>query len=96
MIRPTGGPAVPLAGDREARLRETAQQLEGVFVAQLYQAMRETIPDDGLMSGGSGEEMFTGLMDQQMATQTPAQWGGHGLTDALVRQLRGQLGGGQS
>ncbi|MDX2185039.1 MAG: rod-binding protein [Gemmatimonadaceae bacterium] len=96
MIQPTSGPAVPPLNDRDAKLRETAQQLEGVFVAQLYQAMRDTIPDDGLMSGGSGEEMFTGLMDQQMATATPAQWGGHGLTDALVRQLRAQLGGGGS
>jgi flagellar protein FlgJ len=75
--------------DREAKLRETAVQLEGMFVAQLYQAMRTTIPDDGLIAGGSGEAMFTGLMDEHLAAETPKGWGGHGLAEALVRQLRG-------
>lgn len=90
-IRPAAGapqpPAAPL--DRDAKLRDTAVQLEGMFVTQLYQAMRTTIPDDGLIAGGSGEAMFTGLMDEHLAAETPRGWGGHGLAEALVRQLRG-------
>lgn len=89
------GPRDPAVGEaaaraqRDARLRETAQQLEGVFVAQLYQAMRATVPEDGLFSGGSGEAMFTGLMDEHIAQRTPESWQGRGLAEALVRQLRG-------
>lgn len=89
-IRPAGPGTAPIAiNDREARLRETAIQLEGMFVTQLYQAMRTTVPDDGLIAGGSGEAMFTSLMDEHLAAETPKGWNGHGLAEALVRQLRG-------
>jgi flagellar protein FlgJ len=35
--------------------------------------------------------MFTGLLDQRLAAQTPARWE-HGLAEALYRQLRGAAG----
>jgi flagellar protein FlgJ len=76
---------------QERSLRESARQLEGVFVQQLYKAMRETVPQgDGIVSGGAGEDMFTGLMDQHLAAETPSHWGG-ALSEALYRQLRGRL-----
>lgn len=72
------------------KLRETAGQLEGLFVQQLFKAMRETVPTgDGIVSGGAGEDMFTGLMDQHLAADTPNQWGS-GIAEALYRQMRGQ------
>ena len=82
--------APPAARDDVARLRETAKQLEGVFVAQLFKAMRETVPEDGLTHGGAGEEMFTGLLDERFSTQAPLQWR-HGIGDALVKQLAPQI-----
>lgn len=85
-----GAAAGPTTG-QEQRLRKTAQQLESVFVEQLYKAMRATVPqDEGVVSGGNAEEMFTGLMDQHLAADTPTQWD-HGLADAIYRQLRGRL-----
>jgi peptidoglycan hydrolase FlgJ len=75
----------------EARLRDAVTQLEGVFVEQLFKAMRATVPDDGLTNGGAGEEMFTSLMDQHLASSVPERWD-RGLTDALTRQLQGRLG----
>ena len=88
-IRPAASGPAATPPDRHAKLRETAVQLEGMFVTQLYQAMRTTIPEDGLIAGGSGEAMFTGLMDEHLAAETPKSWNGHGLAEALVRQLRG-------
>ena len=88
---------IPLAEARvEARndtaaMEKVANQLQSVFAEQLYKAMRATVPQgEGAFDGGSGEEMFTGLMDQHLAADTPTQWG-RGLTDAIVRQLRGSL-----
>jgi flagellar protein FlgJ len=79
------------AANDEARLKKTAKQLEGVFVEQLYKAMRETVPQgEGAVEGGTGEDMFTGLMDQKLAAETPTQWA-HGLADAAYRQLRKAL-----
>ena len=50
-----------------ARLKRSAQQFEGVFYTQLFQAMRETVPEGGLVESGPGQEMFQGLLDQHMA-----------------------------
>ncbi len=77
----------------EARLRDAVTQLEGVFVEQLFKAMRATVPEDGVTSGGAGEEMFTSLMDQHLAASVPASWD-RGLTEALTRQLHGRVGDG--
>lgn len=68
------------------RLRRTATQLEGVFVEQLFKAMRETIPPDGVLHSG-GEEMFTSLFDQELAGRAPEQWQ-DGLGQAIMRALR--------
>jgi flagellar protein FlgJ len=67
------------------RLRQTASRLEGVFVEQLFKAMRETVPQDGAVDGG-GEEIFTSLFDQELAGRAPAQWQS-GLGRAIVRAL---------
>ena len=85
-----GAAAAPPQSEAE-RLRGVARDMEGVFVEQLFKAMRETVPEGGLMDGGSGEAMFTGMLDQHLAAETPARWE-HGLAEALYRQLRGRGG----
>ncbi len=75
---------------REDRLRKVVGQLEGVFVEQLFKAMRETVPADGIVNGGPGEAMFTGMLDQHMAAAVPGQWN-HGIGESLYRQLFQQL-----
>jgi peptidoglycan hydrolase FlgJ len=80
----------PLTED--ARLRQSSRDLEGAFVEQLFKAMRETVPENTLFSGGAGEEMFTSMMDSHLASQVPDGWN-DGLGEALYRQLRAALGG---
>lgn len=74
----------------EARLRQAARDLEGVFLAELVKAMRESIPEDGLTGGGMGEEIFTSLLDQHLAPQVGEGWT-RGIADSLYRQLRGHV-----
>lgn len=81
---------VPGVDERDARLREVVGQLQGVFVEQLFKAMRETVPTDGITNGGAGEQMFAGMLDQHLANAVPSQWD-HGLGDSLLRQLRPKL-----
>ena len=87
VVTPTAAtPTVPAKPD--AKLKKAVGDLEGVFVQQLFKAMRETVPQgDGIVSGGSGEDIFTSLMDQHLAAETPHQWHG-GIGEALYRQLR--------
>lgn len=78
----------PSAAPRDAKLQQAVTQLEGVFVQQLYKAMRESVPQqEGIVTGGAGEDMFTALMDQHLAAETPKQWE-RGIAQALYRQLR--------
>ena len=77
----------PALSAEQARLRQAAQQLEGVFVEQLFKAMRATVPSEGTMDAGAGEERFSALLDEHLAAQTPHQWR-RGLGEALYRQLR--------
>ncbi|MEP7381246.1 MAG: rod-binding protein [Gemmatimonadota bacterium] len=76
--------------DRDQRLKKVVGQLQGVFVEQLFKAMRETVPTDGVTDGGPGEAMFSGMMDQHLADALPGQWE-HGIGESLYRQLRPQL-----
>lgn len=74
------------------RLKKTALQLEGLFVQRLFAAMRDTVPDDGLMSQSSAESTFTQLLDEKFSEQVPKQWNGeHSLAQALYRQLNQRL-----
>lgn len=83
------GPASP---SPEARLKKTAQQLEGLFVQRLFAAMRDTVPDDGLLAQSSAEGTFTSLLDEKLAERVPEQWSGdHSLAQALYHQLRQRL-----
>jgi flagellar protein FlgJ len=82
----------PVVQDAETRLRKSALQLEGLFVQRLFAAMRETIPDDGLLTQSNAESTFTDMLDERLAEQVPAQWSGsHSLAEALYHQLRQRL-----
>lgn len=81
-------PAAAALAAKDAKLRKAAQQMEGAFVQQMYKTMRETVPTDGPFNGGAGEDMFTGLLDQHVASDTPMQWHKHGLSEAIYRQMR--------
>lgn len=80
-------PADTTVAGKDAKLHKVSAQLEGVFVEQMYKSMRSTVPTGGLFDGGSGEEMFTGLMDERLAADTPQQWK-HGLSESIYRQLK--------
>ena len=82
--------APPTVPDKLARLKDTAGKLEGVFVEQMFKAMRETVPADGIASGGQGEDIFNSLLDQKLADDVPKQWH-RGIADALFRELRGRV-----
>jgi Rod binding domain-containing protein len=71
----------------DPRVATSAQQLEGLFVRQLFAAMRETIPEDGAMSGGPGEAMFTAMMHEHLADLAPARWT-HGIGAEITAKFR--------
>jgi Rod binding domain-containing protein len=73
----------------EARLRNAVHGLESIFVQRLFQAMRETVPKDGITNGGAGEEIFTDLLDEKLSGLVPSRLEHDDLGQAIMRQLRG-------
>ena len=89
------GPGTPLVAtpttSDDAKLKKTAMQMEGIFVQRLFAAMRDTIPDDGLVAQSSAEG--SPKIDEKMSEKVPEQWdnGSHSLARALYNQLRQRL-----
>jgi Rod binding domain-containing protein len=97
----SGPPAMPPAGsarrldaprtrDERAALRRAAHELEAVFLQQLFQAMRAGVPESGLLAKPAGEELFTSLLDERIAS-VAAQRSERGVGEALYRQLSRRL-----
>jgi flagellar protein FlgJ len=87
---PVGGSG-PAGSNRLDELRQAAQQLEAVFLNQLFAAMRASVPDGGLVPRTEGETMFTAMLDERMA-QATAERLHRGLGEALYRQLSSRVG----
>jgi flagellar protein FlgJ len=76
--------------DARAKLRKASHDLESVFVNELFKAMRETVPDDGILSQDPGQDLFTGMLDERIA-QSYAGQGKTGIGEALYHQLSRRL-----
>jgi len=72
-----------------AAVRETAKQLESLFMGELMRSMRASTMSTGMFDN-SGSEMATGMLDTQFAGQMSGRPGG--LADAIAKQLERQMG----
>lgn len=79
--------ASDVSGDR---LRTACADMESLFLYQLMEEMRKTVPKTGLLDGGPGEETFTSLLHMSLARDLSAAQG-LGLGDLLYEQLRGAM-----
>ena len=66
--------------DPQGAIRSAARQFEALFMQMVLKSMREAMPKSGLLESSAGE-MYTGMLDQQLA-------------DRLARERGGRLGGG--
>ena len=57
---------------------QVAQEFESLFLAQLLSIMQDTVESSGLFEGGPGKEIYTGMMNQELARALAAA-GGMGL-----------------
>jgi flagellar protein FlgJ len=89
-VRGPAGLAVAARPDEHAQLRKMAHELEGVFLNQLFKAMRASVPQDGVTEANPGEELFTSLLDERLASLAAERMKG-GLGEALYRQMARRL-----
>lgn len=70
----------------DPRLKKAVQDFEALFLTQLLQEMRKTVPEGGLFERSGPDRMYESMMDEQLGFQL-AQGRGVGLSQALYRQL---------
>jgi Rod binding domain-containing protein len=63
-----------------------ARQFEGVFAGQITKIMMETVDQGDEFSGGHGEQMFRGILAEQVGN-TIAQGKGLGIASAVEAQI---------
>ena len=74
------------SGRDDPRLKEACSELESLFVYYLIKEMRATIPKTGFIGGGKAEEIYTSMLDVQMAKDLSSK-GGIGLSSMLLEQI---------
>jgi len=70
----------------DPQLRKACSELESLFIAYLLKEMRTTIPKSDFINGGRAEEIYTSMLDSEMARDLSAK-GGIGLSSILLDQL---------
>lgn len=76
----------------DAKAVKAAKDFEAVFVGQMTKIMMETATPEGDFSGGHGEEMFRGVLADQLGPAIAAR-GGIGIAPIVLAQIIRMQGG---
>ena len=68
------------------KLKATAQEFEAVFLGQMVKIMMESGKPEGDFTGGSGEEMFRGILAEKLGNEM-AKRGGIGIAPMVLDQM---------
>jgi Rod binding domain-containing protein len=65
---------------------ELSRELESVFINQMLKSMRKTVDKTDMMNGGTGEDIFTEMLDMEYS-KSMSNTSGFGLAEQIYRQL---------
>ena len=85
MLRGAPSPAA-VSGADQARIRQTAQEFEETFLAQMLRPMFEGLSTEAPFGGGHAEETWRGFMIDEMGKQI-SRAGGVGLADQVMAEM---------
>jgi flagellar protein FlgJ len=87
-----GGDSDP--NGKRAGLKGLCQDFEAILIHTFLRQMRETVPEDGYLDAGMGQDLFQDMMDMEVAREM-ARKGGFGLGRLLYQQFQNDAGGAQ-
>ena len=70
----------------ETGLKKATKEFEAFFLSYMLKTMRESVPKDGLLSGGKGEEIYTSMLDEALSKQM-SERGGIGIGELMLKQM---------
>ena len=82
--------SLPTDKTKETKLYAACQDLEAMVIKQMLDIMRQSVPQNGLLSGGYAEKLYQSMQDENMATHL-AKSGGLGFGEVLYQQLTKNL-----
>jgi len=78
---------VSSADGKAQRLAKACADFEAIFVEQLFKTMRASVPESELLDGGRAEEIYTAMLDQQIAQEMALGQGSLGLAHQMRCKL---------
>lgn len=76
-------------GKQGEKLYEACEDFEAIFTQMMFKEMRKTVNKSEVLNGGYAEEVFQGMMDEEIAKESAKRNGS--MADLLYQQLRSQL-----
>ncbi len=73
----------------DADLENASQQFESLLLNFMIREMRATVPESALFPQSMAEEIFAGMLDEQIAGEM-AQNGGIGISRMIFNQLKAE------
>jgi flagellar protein FlgJ len=70
----------------DPKLKVACDEMESLFIHHMLSEMRKTVTKSGMVDGGRAEEIYTSLMDAELAKKMAAS-GGLGLAKMLQEQM---------
>jgi Rod binding domain-containing protein len=77
----------PQVRTNTAGVEKAVELFTMAFVEEMTKAMRQTIPDGGLIEKNAGEELFQSFLDTEYSRMLGPQLAEQGIAEALRRQL---------
>jgi flagellar protein FlgJ len=64
-----------ITAEDPSEIEKACTDMESLFISYLLKEMRATIPKDGFIGKGKGEEIYTSMLDSQLAKELAAERG---------------------
>jgi Rod binding domain-containing protein len=97
LIGPMNPSSIPASEDKgsgvkkidEEKLKKACGDFESIFISQMLKEMRKSIPKSGLLDGGSQQDAYLSLFDEELS-KSMAKRGGIGLGKILYQNVMKQ------
>jgi Rod binding domain-containing protein len=85
-LQATQGQALTSKVDTPEDAKNAGKQFEALLLQHMFASMWESIPSDGLLSGGKEEEMFRDMFNQAIGEEMSKSQS-IGIADAIARDI---------